>query len=185
MADGNTSITAQTTVSLPQNLNQAQLAFITQKTPKQFIKKRPGAGGKEFNYVEVGYVINILNQVFGYDWDFKILDQQIGKKQVWVRGELTVRINSQSVTKGQYGGAEIKTNKRSFPSNDGRISGEPISIADDLKAAASDCLKKCASMIGIAADLYWSDLDNWNLTDNDGSEYNSSRPQAYTHQIKP
>ncbi len=178
MADGNTSITAQTTVSLPQNLNQAQLAFITQKTPKQFIKKRPGPGGKEFSYVEVGYVINILNQVFGYNWDFKILDQQIGKKQVWVRGELTVRVDNQSLTKGQYGGADIKVS---------RTSGEPLSIADDLKAATSDCLKKCASMIGIAGDLYWSDLDNWSLIDEDDQEdkYNSNPPQAYAHKIKP
>lgn len=175
MADG-TAITAQTTVSLPQNLNQAQLAFITQKTPTQFIKKRPGPGGREFSYVEVGYVINILNQVFGYDWDFRVLEEQIGKKQVWVRGELTARVEGRSVIKGQYGGADIKVNK---------TSGEPVSIADDLKAAASDSLKKCASMLGIAGDIYWADLDNWNLTDSSEKEYNQTHPnQAYTHQVK-
>lgn len=138
--------------NLPQNLNKAQLTFITQKTPKQFIKERPGPGGLRLSYVEVGYVINILNQVFGYDWDFRVLDQQVGKKQVWVRGELTVRIKDRTVIKGQFGGADIKFN---------RNSNEPVSIADDLKAAASDALKKCASMLGIAGDIYWKDLDNW------------------------
>lgn len=138
---------------IPRNLTKAQLAFITQKTPEQFIKHRPGPGGKEVDYVEIGYVINMLNQIFGWDWDFKVIDQQVGKKQVWVRGELTVRLKEHNVIKGQYGGSDIKLNRN----------GEPISIADDLKAAASDSLKKCASMLGIAGDIYWRDLDNWNL----------------------
>ena len=138
--------------SLPQYLTPAQLAFISQKTPRQFVKSRPGPGGTSLKYVEVGYVINILNQVFGWDWDFRIIEEQIGKKQVWVRGELTVRLKGHSITKGQYGGADIKMS---------RTSGEPISNADDLKAAASDSLKKCASMMGIAGDVYWTDLDNW------------------------
>src|SRR5438309_3706377 len=76
----------------PQYLNKAQLTCISQRTPKKFIKTRPGPGGQKLGYVEVGYVINILNQAFGWDWDFRILDQQVGKRQVWVRGELTVRL---------------------------------------------------------------------------------------------
>ncbi len=138
---------------LPQNLNKAQLTFITQKTPDQFIKKRPGPGGTQLSYVEVGYVINILNQAFGWDWDFRIIDQQVGNRQVWVRGELTIRIVTHSITKGQYGGSDIKFSRQT---------GDPVSIADDLKAAASDCLKKCASMLGIAGDVFWKELDNWN-----------------------
>jgi hypothetical protein len=149
---------------LPQYLNRAQLTFITQKTPNQFIKRRPGPGGLQLSYVEVGYVINMLNQVFGYDWDFKVLDQQIGKKQVWVRGELTVRLKEHTITKGQFGGADIKLN---------RSTNEPVSIADDLKAAGSDCLKKCASMLGIAGDVYWKDLDNW---DTDQTEFTNQIP---------
>lgn len=136
---------------LPQYLNKAQLNFISQKTPDQFVKVRPGPGGMQLKYVEVGYVISVLNQVFGWDWDFRIMDQQIGKKQVWVRGELTVRLKDHAITKGQFGGSDIKTNRNA----------EPISIADDLKTAASDCLKKCASMLGIANDLYWRDSELW------------------------
>lgn len=135
---------------LPQYLNEAQLNFISQKTPRQFVKIRPGPGGMPLSYVEVGYVINMLNQVFGWDWDFRILDQQIGKRQVWVRGELAVRAKGHTITKGQFGGADIKFN---------RTTKEPVSIADDLKAASSDCLKKCASMLGIAGDVYWKELE--------------------------
>ncbi len=144
-------ISLQPTKELPQYLNKAQLNFISQKTPAQFIKVRPSPSGMKLSYVEGGYVISVLNQVFGWDWDFRIMDQQIGKKQVWVRGELTVRLKDHSITKGQFGGSDIKSNKN----------GDPISIADDLKTAASDCLKKCASMLGIANDLYWRDSDLW------------------------
>jgi hypothetical protein len=158
--------------SLPQYLSDAQLEFISQKTPKQFIKTRPGPGGKSFSYVEIGYVINILNQAFGYDWDFKILDQQVGKTQVWVRGELSIRARGHTITKGQYGGAAIKLN---------RISGEPVSVADDLKAASSDCLKKCASMLGIAGDVYWTDLDSYSI----GMDENpSQREQIFSHNVR-
>jgi hypothetical protein len=160
--------------NLPQYLNKAQLSFITQKTPKQFIKTRPGPGGTNLSYVEVGFVINILNQVFGWDWDFRILDQQIGKSQVWVRGELTVRLKGHSITKGQYGGAAIKIN---------RSTGEPVSIADDLKAAGSDCLKKCASLLGVAGDVFWQDLDNWNIDEE--SENASMRSPAYSQTVRP
>lgn len=145
-------LTRRANPDLPQYLKPAQLRFITQKTPPEFVKERPGPGGMRLSYVEVGYVINVLNQAFGWDWDFRILDQQIGKKQVWVRGELTVRSDGREMTKGQFGGADIKFNRL----------GAPVSIADDLKTAASDCLKKCASLLGIASDIYWRDLENWN-----------------------
>jgi hypothetical protein len=158
---------------LPAYLSQAQLSFITQKTPRQFIKQRPGPGGQTMSYIEVGYVINLLNQVFGWDWDFKIVDQQVGKKQVWVRGELVVRLKGHTITKAQFGGADIKTN---------RVSGEVVSVADDLKAAASDCLKKCASMLGVAGDVFWGDLDN-GTNDSESAETSFKAP-AYSHQLR-
>ncbi len=157
---------------LPQYLNKAQLDFISQKTPAKYIKSRPGPGGISLSYVEVGYVINMLNEVFGWDWDFQILDQQVGKTQVWVRGELTVRAKNHRIVKGQYGGAAIKIN---------RTSGEPVSVADDLKAAASDCLKKCASMLGIAGDIYWKELDSWGTED---SPRSSSPQPSYSQRIR-
>ena len=43
---------------LPLYLNRAQLAFLTQKTPEQFVKRRPGPGGAILDYVEIGYVVN-------------------------------------------------------------------------------------------------------------------------------
>lgn len=137
-------------VSLPEQLSSAQIHFLTRKTPSEYIKQRTGPGGAKLDYVEVGYIVDLLNKAFGWDWDFIITSEQIGKRQVWVRGELIVRFSDRIVTKSQYGGAVIKVNKSTQ---------EPFSIADDLKAAASDSLKKCASLLGVAGDVYWQDLD--------------------------
>ena len=49
------------------------------------------------------------------------------------------------VSKEAYGGADIKQ-----ASGGGKV----IDIADDLKSASTDALKKAGSMIGIAADIY-------------------------------
>jgi hypothetical protein len=138
---------------MPSLFSSDQLALLTQKTPAAFVKKRPGPGGQPLNYVEIGYVVNLLNQVFGWDWDFRIISEQIGRKQVWVRGELVVRSGGSQIIKSQFGGADIRFNPKT---------GQSLSIADDLKAAASDCLKKCASLTGAMGDIYWPDLDNWN-----------------------
>lgn len=125
--------------------NQKKLIF--EKTPQQFIKQRQGPGGTTLNYVETGYVIDQLNKIFNYLWDFEIIEQQIGQKQVWVRGKLTVHLSENlSISKTQYGGIDIKKK---------RDTGETVSIADDLKAASSDALKKCASLFGIASDVFW------------------------------
>lgn len=131
------------------------------KTPKEFIKKRPGAGGMVFDYVEVGYVVTKLNEAFGVYWEWKITDKQIGDGQVWVQGSLTVKSpNGFSVTKDAYGGSDIKKTR------DGKI----LDIANDLKAASSDALKKAASLFGIAADIYFKEMEKYEAMLGGGGE---------------
>lgn len=155
MANPQTGNYAPTAPTVTRNiLTGKQMQYIQQKTPSQFIKQRPGPSGRELSYVEVGYVVNVLNRAFGWNWDFRVIEQQIGKKQVWVRGELTVRVDGNPIVKSQYGGSDIRLGR----------SGESVNIADDLKTAASDCLKKCASLLGIAGDIYWKDTDSSSLT---------------------
>jgi len=131
---------------LPAVFNEAQKRLISGKTPPKYVKKRRGASGREFDYVEVGYIIDQLNKLTGFRWSFRIVDQQIGKNQIWVKGRLTLYTEKGKIVKEQYGSKDIAK----F-----RESGEIISIGDDLKAAASDSLKKCASLVGIAQDIYW------------------------------
>src|SRR3954447_15482661 len=137
---------------LMQTLSEAQVDFLMQRTPKREIKMRAGRGGMQFAYVEHGYVTERLNLVFGFNWDFEIRDKQILDDEVIVEARLTVRTpGGQTIVKTQFGGADIKCH------NSGARSGKPLSIADDYKAAASDALKKCASLLGIGLDLYGKD----------------------------
>lgn len=137
---------------LIQTLNEAQVDFLLQRTPRHEIKMRQGRGGMQFSYVEHGYVTERLNMVFGFNWDFEVVDKQILEDEVVVEAKLTVRTpHGQTIHKTQFGGADIKRHAS------GQKSGRPLSIADDFKAAASDALKKCASLLGIGLDLYGRD----------------------------
>ena len=137
---------------LLQTLSEAQVDFLLQRTPPHEIKMRQGRGGMQFSYVEHGYVTERLNLVFGFNWDFEVMDKQILEDEVIVEAKLTVRTpGGQTIVKTQFGGADIKRH------TSGARSGKPLSIADDYKAAASDALKKCASLLGIGLDLYGRD----------------------------
>ena len=139
------------TLSKSQVLSDDQLNFILRPTPKKFVRERPAKGGGKWEYVSVGYIQKVLNLMFGWDWDFEITEQivNLDAKEVICKGRLTVRIeqngNTKTITKTQFGNKDIVFRK------DGNI---PLSIGNDLKAAASDALKKCASMLGIAQDVY-------------------------------
>ncbi|MFQ6089995.1 MAG: Rad52/Rad22 family DNA repair protein [Candidatus Bipolaricaulia bacterium] len=131
--------------NLPTVFTEEQVNFLLQRTPEKAIRQRKGRGGKMLTYITQQYVTRLLNKVFGFNWDFDVLWEQIGKREVIVKGRLTVRANDIEISKTQFGGAEIKRYKEN---------GQPLSVADDLKAAASDALKKCASLLGIGLDLY-------------------------------
>lgn len=131
-------------------LNESQLQFILKKTPQKFIKERPAKGGGKWKYVSGAYVQKCLNLMFGWDWDFEILDEKVLTEagEVVVKGRLTCRTNGKIITKTQYGNKDIMFKK------DTKI---PLSIGNDLKSAATDSLKKCASLIGIAQDVFSPD----------------------------
>ena len=135
-------------------LNAKQLKTLLKRTPKQYVKKRPANGGGTWEYVTGGYVKKCLNLMFGWDWDFEIMDQMIQGDEVIVKGKLTCRTNNKSIVKMQFGNKDIIYKKSQNSSSAER---QPLSIGNDMKAAATDCLKKCAAEIGIAADIYNKD----------------------------
>jgi recombination DNA repair RAD52 pathway protein len=126
----------------PASFSPMVRALIQLPTPQEFIKTRPGKGGKSFTYVEGGYVIALLNKMFKNCWDFEVIDERIEQTEVVIRGRLVIKDfkSGYEVSKTQYGTKE-------------RNAGVPL--GDTLKAAATDCLKKCASLFGIALDIYW------------------------------
>lgn len=103
------------------------------------VRSRPGQHGKTLSYVDVAAVITRLNE--GCDaWSFEVISHKVDADEVIVLGKLT----ADAQTKMHFGGTSITLDK------DGRA----VSIADDLKAAASDALKKCASLLGVALEMY-------------------------------
>lgn len=127
------------------SLNAAQLKLILKYTPDKYVRQRPAKGGGTWKYVTGGYVKKCLNLMFGWDWDFEIIDEKILHGEVVVKGRLTCRSNGKQITKMQFGNKDIICKKGT---------DIPLSIGNDLKSAATDALKKCASEIGIAADIY-------------------------------
>lgn len=130
-------------------LCKEQLSFLMRKTPSSYVKKRPAKGGGTWSYVPVEYVVKVLNLMFGWNWDFDVVKEDVYEewKEVVVKGRLTCRGNGGSFSKTNFGNKDIVFK---------RGTQIPLSIGNDLKSAASDALKKCASMIGIASDVYCS-----------------------------
>ena len=114
--------------------------------PQEQIKQRIGTYGTVLDYVEGHTVIKRLNDAFDGKWSFEILRCKILEKEdeVVVLG----RLSAEGVVKCQFGSSRITRAKDS---------GEIISLADDLKAAATDSLKKCATMLGVGLHLYNGD----------------------------
>jgi|GEM_PF-1534078 len=109
-------------------------------TPEQ-IRQREGRGGTRLDYLETHSVITRLNEAFNGAWSFEVVSHEVTDNEVLVRG----RLSAGGHVKEQFGGSDIARH---------RDSGKPVSIADDLKSAASDALKKCATLFGVGLHLY-------------------------------
>jgi len=100
--------------------------------------------GIQIEYLTGEQVISRLLKVLGAcGWSFRILEHGINSEadEVWVLGELQLLLDPDDrVVRQQFGSAKIKRS---------RSNGAPLEIGYDLKAAATDCLKKCATLIGV------------------------------------
>ena len=117
--------------------------ILEQPFDKALLKTRKGTFGKPFTYVEGAEYIRRLNEAFEGDWSFEVVQHQTLDTEVVVLGKLCAA----DITKTAFGGSKITVNRE----------GEVVSIADDLKAAATDALKKASSLLGVGLHLY-SDL---------------------------
>jgi recombination DNA repair RAD52 pathway protein len=144
-------------------INEAQYSIIRGKTPKQYIKTRPGRGQKTFSYVPHGYVTSVLNAAFGFDWDWEIKPITDGKMyqllpedkdmsrpaSIIVHGKLTVRVHDPETKEVLATIIKSSTGEREV------IKG--MTWGGMIKSAESDAFKKAASRLGVALDLYWED----------------------------
>ncbi len=104
------------------------------------IRQRKGRNGV-LDYVEGHSVIHRLNEALEGAWSFEIVHHEIREDEVLVIG----RLSAESVTKMAFGTSQVTREKGS---------GQLVSLGDDLKAAGTDCLKKCATLLGVGLHLY-------------------------------
>jgi len=105
-------------------------------------------GGVELEYITGEQATTRLNETLGFlNWSFRVVEHGIHAEadECWVLGELTVTLDGRTVNRQQFGSQKVKRS---------RSSGAPLDIGFDLKGAATDALKKCASLIGVALYLW-------------------------------
>lgn len=102
-------------------------------------------GGTALTYVDGEMVVSRLNEALGYDgWSFEVRDIQVLELEVWALGRITAYVGDRTVIREQAGG-QIINRKRT---------GEIIELSNDIKGAVTDCLKKCATLLGVGLYLY-------------------------------
>lgn len=136
-------------------LTTAHMNLLYKKTPATHVHSRKGKGGGNFKYVTGAYVKSQLNRLFGFDWNFTIKQFDVKGNQAIVFGRLEGTIRDKdgkvvtTLVREQFGRADIKVKREDKT--------KPLDFGNDLKAAATDALKKCASDLGIARDVYAAD----------------------------
>jgi hypothetical protein len=102
---------------------------------REEVKSRPGSQGRQLSYVTATTVSNRLDPVLGPEgWDFEVTPWD----NMALIGTLTIRLpDGVVIRKSNVGG------KAGMQAAD-----------DDAKSAASDCLKRCAALVGVARYLY-------------------------------
>jgi hypothetical protein len=115
--------------------------------PESLVHQRKGAFGRTLSYLEASAVVERLNDCFDSEWGFTIIGHQIlDTQEVLVHGRLTAG----GIVKEDFGRGAIVVS---------RETGEVISAADAFKAAVSDCIKRCARLLGIGAYLYGEEVE--------------------------
>ena len=114
--------------------------------PKELHKHREGRDGKKLDYVEVQNYVDRLNEAFTYEWSFELTSREIIGEQIIVE----VKLTAAGLTKTGLGGATITR------SEDHKT---VVALADDIKMAEADALKRACRLLGVGAELYASEQD--------------------------
>jgi hypothetical protein len=117
--------------------------LIERPLPKEKIKQRPGKAGMTYDYVTPDFVIGLLNVAFDYRWSTRIVSHAVYDGTAVVGLELTVYdAEGVPIVKQQFGSCEPK---------------KGMGPGEAFKSAASDALKKAATLLGVALELYQDD----------------------------
>ena len=115
--------------------------------PKELHKHREGRDGKKLDYVEVQNYVDRLNEAFAYEWSFELTRREIIGEQIIVE----VKLTAAGLTKTGLGGAAVTRSEDSKT---------VIALADDIKTAEADALKRACRLLGVGAELYASEQND-------------------------
>ncbi len=139
---------------------------LKRKTPKAIIKTRPGPGGMRFAYVHWSWIVQRLNEVFGPTWGREVTsidriplpelpprhDRDCGGKRGKCNANHKPRERIEVITRVRittpWGNKDATGGHTYFPDN------AEQGYADAEQAAISKGMKRAASLLGIALDLY-------------------------------
>jgi hypothetical protein len=141
-------------------------------TPKEVIYNKPGRGGTPQKYVQGTWFVGEANALFNFLWSQRIIEHKYYEERshivalvevsIHIPGKTivtnypdgrieTTRIEPITLVKQQFGGADVKKWTKDTKT---AKKGDLMDLADDLKAAATDGMKKCFSLFGFARDVY-------------------------------
>lgn len=145
--------------------------LITAPIPDELVKQREGGGKKMLSYLSGSTIIDILNNTFGYTWNWNVKKMWIEESepflQKWINGKK--ENNPEKWVKEKQGpvahvlgtlviylknenNETITIEKDGFGSKS--ILGKQNDQESVFKAAGTDALKKAASLLGIGLELY-------------------------------
>lgn len=137
--------------AVPSVFTKEQLQLLHTPTPNEHIHYFPANAGKMAGlpFVTGAYMKHQLDRLTGGMWSFEVKEKGNASGQIWVLGKLILYKpdGTALVSKEQFGRAGIKFKRETT---------DPLDLGNDMKAAATDALKKCASELGIARDIYAS-----------------------------
>jgi hypothetical protein len=122
-------------------MDRCTIDILTKPFPEAAIKTRRGSHGKELHYLEIWRVVDRLNAALEHDWSFRIVEWKVVESEVVVHAEIAAGL----IVKQAFGSSQVTRRKES---------GDVVSLGDDVKAAASDALKKAATLLGVGLELY-------------------------------
>ena len=127
--------------SIEETLKKKHEEVSVRETPKGYVKQRQG-----FDYVEEGYMRNVLNEQYPI-WSWEIIKYELlGTAWVSVHGRLKIIDGGISRSFDSVSAHRIQSS---------RASGDFVDIGNDMKAANSDAFKVAVNRLcNIADDVY-------------------------------
>ena len=147
-----------------ESLNEKLQNNLETPIPSQIIKTRRGSHGEDLKYISGRVVADILNHAFGYNWSWEVKNfwkepsepyyfkddkkHENGLPQnpvIHCLGTLSVYLKDET-------GKTFVVKKDGFGSK--TVVGAQSDQEDNYKAAATDAMKKAATLFGVAAQFY-------------------------------